>query len=105
MAPAGGWFAAATSAGMGGALGTAAVATAAATGGLAIAAGAGYGIYKLSQKIRGNKQCPWCNRTDTDTKENRKYNNNNRGRSERKVTCFGDNVVTSDEEMLALAIK
>ena len=56
--PAGGWFATCTSAAMGGAMGAAAVAT---TAGVALAAGAGYGIYRLVEKKRdAHAKCPWC---------------------------------------------
>ena len=59
--PAGGWFATCTSAAMGGAMGAAAVATVAATAGVALAAGAGYGIYRLVEKKRdAHAKCPWC---------------------------------------------
>ena len=61
--PAGGWFATCTSAAMGGAMGAAAVATVAATAGVALAAGAGYGIYRLVEKKRdAHALCPWCDR-------------------------------------------
>ena len=58
--PAGGWFATCTSAAMGGAAGTAAVTAVAATGGIAVAAGAGYGLYRFLKKKKMNP-CPWCN--------------------------------------------
>jgi len=59
--PAGGWFATCTSAAMGGAMGAAAVTAVAATGGAAVAAGAGYGIYKLIKKSKlKSSSCPWC---------------------------------------------
>ena len=48
---------------MGGAMGAAAVATVAATAGVALAAGAGYGIYRLVEKKRdAHALCPWCGR-------------------------------------------
>jgi len=59
--PAGGWFATCTSAAMGGAMGAAAVAAVAATAGVAVAAGAGYGIYRLvKNKTEAGGRCPWC---------------------------------------------
>ena len=59
--PVGGWFATCTSAAMGGAMGAAAVTAVAATGGVAVAAGAGYGIYKMVKNNKKDKTCPWCN--------------------------------------------
>ena len=42
-------------------MGAAAVATVAATAGVALAAGAGYGIYRLVEKKRdAHAKCPWC---------------------------------------------
>ena len=44
-------------------MGAAAVATVAATAGVALAAGAGYGIYRLVEKKRdAHAKCPWCGR-------------------------------------------
>jgi len=64
--PAGGWFATCTSAAMGGAMGAAAVTAVAATGGVAVAAGAGYGIYSYVKKKKKNddRKCPWCKRAN-----------------------------------------
>lgn len=58
--PAGGWFATCTSAAMGGAMGAAAVTAVAATSGVAVAAGAGYGIYRYVKKKNSTGKCPWC---------------------------------------------
>ena len=42
-------------------MGAAAVAAVAATAGVALAAGAGYGIYRLVEKKRdAHAKCPWC---------------------------------------------
>ena len=73
--PAGGWFAAATSAAMGGAMGATAITAVAATGGIAIAAGSGYGVYRIVKSIKRKDQnqhkvkggCPLCS-------QNRKNN-------------------------------
>jgi len=73
--PAGGWFATCTSAAMGGAAGTAAVTAVAATGGIAVAAGAGYGLYRFLKKKKMTS-CPWCK----DNKQSYKVNGNHHDR-------------------------
>eukprot|EP00092_Neocalanus_flemingeri_P034872 GFUD01037947.1.p1 GENE.GFUD01037947.1~~GFUD01037947.1.p1 ORF type:complete len:315 (+),score=102.02 GFUD01037947.1:94-1038(+) len=70
--PAGGWFATCTSAAMGGAMGAAAVTAVAATGGVAVAAGAGYGIYKMVKKHGKKESCPWCKGSNDDRKDEKK---------------------------------
>ena len=58
--PAGGWFATCQSAGAGGSRGCSAVTAVAVLGGAAIAAAAGYGIYRLVKGNRNGSECPWC---------------------------------------------
>jgi len=72
--PAVGWFATCTSAAMGGAMGAAAVTAVAATGGVAVAAGAGYGIYRYVRKKKDIGKCPWCQAKETNKDDKNKKN-------------------------------
>jgi len=117
--PAGGWFATCTSAAMGGAMGAAAVAAVAATTGVAVAAGAGYGIYRLvKNKTKDRAKCPWCGkgpRKDSEDSEKgrpvqaspAKPVEKKEGwkRSSSSGVAVGDFFLRTEEEMVEFALK
>ena len=97
-------------------MGAAAVATVAATAGVVLAAGAGYGIYRLVEKERdAHALCPWCGRGSGlkgDENGNSKAEKGSPTSMEKKDDIrknggitVGDYFLRTEEEMVEFALK